>query len=85
MSGGFGMLVSFRLAGGEAAAKQVVAALQVFRNATSLGGIESLAEHRAPVEGSGTNVPADLVRLSLGIEDSNDLVCDLYQALATLG
>ena len=84
MSGGFGMLVSFRLVGGEAAAKQVVGALQLFRNATSLGGIESLAEHRAPVEGFGTNVPADLVRLSLGIEDSNDLVCDLDQALATL-
>ena len=84
MSGGFGMLVSFRLAGGVAAAKQVVGALEVFKNATSLGGVESLAEHRAPVEGPGTSVPADLVRLALGIEDPDDLVEDLERALATL-
>ena len=84
MSGGFGMLVSFRLVGGEAAARRVVGALEVFKNATSLGGVESLAEHRAPVEGPGTNVPADLVRLSLGIEDPDDLVADLERALATL-
>ncbi len=84
MSGGFGMMVSFQVAGGAGAARRVVGGLTVFRNATSLGGVESLAEHRAPVEGPGTNVPSDLVRLSLGIEDAGDLIGDLEQALAVL-
>ncbi len=82
MRGGYGMMVSFRPAGGEAVAKQIVGALRLFRNATSLGGVESLVEHRAPVEGPGTTVPDDLIRLSLGIEDADDLVSDLEQALA---
>jgi len=81
MDGGFGMMLSFRPVGGEAAAKRVVAALSVFRNATSLGGVESLVEHRAPVEGPATRVPDDLIRLSLGIEDAGDLMADLVQAL----
>lgn len=80
MHGGFGPLVSFRVAN-EDVAKRVVAALRLFRNATSLGGVESLVEHRAPVEGQGTPVPSDLIRLSLGIEDIDDLVADLTQAL----
>jgi cystathionine gamma-synthase len=80
MHGGFGPLVSFRVAN-EDVAKRVVAALRLFRNATSLGGVESLVEHRAPVEGQGTPVPSDLIRLSLGIEDVDDLVADLKQAL----
>ena len=84
MEGGFGMIVSLRVAGGETAAKQVVSALRVFRNATSLGGVESLVEHRAPVEGPGSTVPSDLVRLSLGIEHPDDLVADLLQALETV-
>ena len=84
MEGGFGMMVSLRLAGGEAAAKQVVSVLRVFRNATSLGGVESLVEHRAPVEGLGSTVPSDLLRLSLGIEHPDDLVADLLQALETV-
>ena len=84
MSGGFGMVVSFRLRGGADAARQVVGALKVFRNATSLGGVESLVEHRAPVEGRDTNVPRDLLRLSVGIEDVEDLVSDLEQALMPL-
>ena len=83
MQGGFGPLVSFRV-GDEAAARAVVAELRVFRNATSLGGVESLVEHRAPIEGPGTPVPDDLVRLSLGIEDAGDLIADLTQALARL-
>lgn len=81
MTGGFGMMVSFRPAGGKDAARRLVAALRVFRNATSLGGVESLAEHRAPVEGQGSSVPDDLIRLSIGIEDAGDLVEDLEQAL----
>ena len=77
------MILSFRPGGGERVAKRVVGALRLFRNATSLGGVESLVEHRAPVEGPGTTVPDDLIRLSLGIEDADDLVSDLEQALAS--
>ena len=84
MSGGFGMVVSFRVAGGSEAACRAVAAMELFKNATSLGGVESLVEHRAPVEGPGTSVPDDLIRLSVGIEDPDDLVADLQQALAVL-
>ena len=82
MSGGFGMLLSFRPRGGAAAAKRVAGALRLFRNATSLGGVESLVEHRAPVEGPGTRVPDDLLRLSIGIEAVEDLLADLDRALA---
>ena len=83
MRGWYGMILSFRPGGGERVAKRVVGALRLFRNATSLGGVESLVEHRAPVEGPGTTVPDDLIRLSLGIEDADDLVSDLEQALAS--
>ncbi len=82
MDGGFGMLVSFRLHGGAVEARRVAGALHLFRNATSLGGVESLVEHRAPVEGLGTTVPDDLLRLSIGIEDPDDLVADLEHALS---
>lgn len=81
MSGGFGMLVSCRLAGGASAARQVAGSLRLFRNATSLGGVESLVEHRAPIEGPGTPVPDDLLRLAIGIEAVEDLLADLGQAL----
>ena len=84
MRDGFGMMLSLRLRGGEPAARRFAGALELFRNATSLGGVESLVEHRAPVEGAGTNVPDDLVRLSLGIEDLDDLLDDLEQALDIL-
>ena len=81
MFGGFGPMLSFRPKGGAAAAVRLVNALRLFRNATSLGGVESLVERRAPVEGAGTSVPDDLIRLSLGIEDADDLVADLEHAL----
>ena len=81
MDGGFGMVVSFRLRGGASAARRLAGTLKLFRNATSLGGVESLVEHRAPVEGPGSPVPDDLIRLSIGIEDPNDLIADLEQAL----
>ena len=84
MQDGYGTILSFRPIGGEVAAKRVVGALKVFRNATSLGGVESLVEHRAPVEGPDTNVPNDLIRLSFGIEDETDLILDLEQALETV-
>jgi cystathionine gamma-synthase len=81
MRGGFGGMISLRLAGGEAAARAFAAKLQVFKVATSLGSVESLAEHRASVEGPGTLCPADLLRLSIGIEDPEDLVRDISRAL----
>ena len=81
MDGGFGPVVSLRMRGGASAARRVVERLRLFHNATSLGGVESLVEHRGPVEGPGSPVPDDLVRLSIGIEDADDLVADLEQAL----
>ena len=82
MRGGFGGMMSLRLAGGESAAMAFAARLRVFKRATSLGSVESLAEHRASVEGPGTICPPDLVRLSIGIEHVEDLIDDIEQALA---
>lgn len=84
MTPGFGPIVSFRVEGGEAAARRVAGSTQIFKQATSLGGAESLIEHRASVEGEGTPVPWDLLRLSIGIEDPGDLVADLKLALDQL-
>lgn len=81
MHGGFGGMLSFRVRGGEPAARAVVGRLQLIRRTTSLGGVESLAEHRASVEGPGTLCPDDLIRLSVGIEAVEDLLADLGQAL----
>jgi cystathionine gamma-synthase len=83
MSGGFGGMLSIRVAGGEAAAIAAAARVGLWKRATSLGGVESLIEHRASVEGAGTPAPPDLLRLSVGIEDPADLVDDLDQALAS--
>src|SRR5690606_22938016 len=82
MRGGFGGMMSIRIAGGEDAAMQAAARLRVFKRATSLGGVESLVEHRASVEGPDTPCPPDLLRLSIGIEAVEDLIADLEQALA---
>ena len=82
MQGGFGGMLSIRVAGGEAAAITTAARVVLWKRATSLGGTESLIEHRASVEGAGSPAPADLLRLSVGIEDSQDLISDLEQALA---
>jgi cystathionine beta-lyase/cystathionine gamma-synthase len=84
---GFGGMLSFRLTGGEDAALHVCERAQVFTLAESLGGVESLIEHparmtHASAAGSPLEVPADLVRLSVGIEDAEDLIADLDQALA---
>lgn len=81
MHGGFGAMLSIRLRGGEAAAIATAAHARVFKRATSLGGTESLIEHRASVEGPGAPCPVDLLRLSIGIEDTSDLIADIEQAL----
>lgn len=81
MQGGFGGMLSVRVGSGEAAAIRAAANVKVWKRATSLGGVESLVEHRASVEGAGTPCPADLLRLSVGLEDVDDLIVDLEQAL----
>jgi len=81
MQGGFGGMLSIRAAGGESAAIATAARVALWKRATSLGGTESLIEHRASVEGAGSPVPTDLLRLSVGIEDCQDLIDDLEQAL----
>jgi len=81
MRGGFGGMLGLRLRGGAPAALEVCRRVRVFVRATSLGGTESLIEHRASIEGPNSPVPADLLRLSVGIENSDDLIADLEQAL----
>ena len=81
MQGGFGAMLSIRVRGGETAAIATAAKVALWKRATSLGGIESLIEHRASVEGPGTPVPSDLLRLSVGLEDPADLIQDLEAAL----
>jgi cystathionine gamma-synthase len=81
MRGGYGGMMSVRVKGGEAAAIGVAAHTDIWKRATSLGGTESLIEHRASVEGPGTPAPPDLLRLSVGIEHVGDLIADLEQAL----
>lgn len=82
MDGGFGGMMSIRAKGGGAAALKVTRHVKLFVRATSLGGVESLVEHRATVEGDESPIPDDLLRLSIGIEDADDLIADLEQALA---
>ena len=81
MSGGFGGMLSIRARAGEKAAIEAAARVRLWKRATSLGGVESLIEHRASIEGPGSPCPPDLLRLSVGIEDVEDLWRDLDQAL----
>jgi cystathionine gamma-synthase len=81
MKGGYSGMLSIRVKGGEAAAIRTAAALALWKRATSLGGTESLVEHRASVEGPDTPVPTDLLRLSVGLEDADDLYHDIANAL----
>lgn len=81
MRGGFSGMLSIRIKGGEAMAVATAANVHLWKRATSLGGVESLVEHRASIEGAGTPCPTDLLRLSVGVEDPGDLVADLDQAL----
>ena len=77
----FGAMLSIEVRGGREAALAMAGKLRVFTNATSLGGCESLVEHRASVEGPNLRSPQNLLRISVGLEDADDLIADLAQAL----
>jgi len=81
MTGGFGGMLSLLVKGGAEGAKRVASGVRLIVPATSLGGVESLIEHRAAVEGPESEVPKNLLRLSIGIESVDDLIADLEQAL----
>ena len=85
MQGGFGGMLSIRVRGGETAAIATAANVQLWKRATSLGGVESLIEHRGSIEGPGSPCPLDLLRLSAGIEDIEDLSTDIALALRAAG
>ncbi len=85
MTGGFGGMLSLRLAGGAEAAFETARRAQVFLRATSLGGVESLIEHRHTIEGEDGVAPPDLVRVSVGVEAVEDLIADLDQAMGSAG
>ncbi|WP_299471186.1 PLP-dependent aspartate aminotransferase family protein [uncultured Roseibium sp.] len=84
MTGGFGSLMSVLVKGNEGSALKVAGNLDVFQRATSLGGTESLVEHRYTIEGEGSGIPENLLRLSIGIEHGPDLVADMDQALTSI-
>jgi cystathionine gamma-synthase len=85
MRHGFGGMISFLVKGGAEAAKKIASSTKLFLPATSLGGVESLIEHRASVEGPHSEVPKNLLRLSIGIEKVDDLIADLDQNLTIPG
>ncbi len=78
----FGAMISILIKGGKINAIEMLKKLKLFSNATSLGGTESLAEHRQSVEGPLSTTPDNLIRLSIGLENIEDLIADLTQALA---
>ena len=78
----FGGMLSFEVKGGRDAAMKASTQAKLFVRATSLGGVESLIEHRASIEGAGTKSPEGLLRCSIGLENADDLIADLDQALA---
>ena len=77
----YGGMMSILVKGGAVEARKVVNSVQIFAQATSLGGVESLIEHRASVEGPDTKTPQNLIRISVGLEHIDDLIADLDQAL----
>jgi cystathionine gamma-synthase len=81
MRDGFGAVLSFQVTGGATEALAVAGRARLFTRATSLGGVESLIEHRASMEGPATRTPVNLIRLSVGLENVDDLIADLDQAL----
>lgn len=84
MDAGFGSLLSFLVNGKPGSARKVATRLNLITSATSLGGTETLIEHRRSVEPDGSPVPENLLRLSVGIEGVDDLIADLDQALASI-
>lgn len=84
MVNGFGGMMSLLVKGGTQEARKVASSTQLFVPATSLGGVESLIEHRASVEGPHSEVPKNLLRLSIGIEHPDDLIADLNQSLGRI-
>jgi cystathionine gamma-synthase len=84
MRDGFGGMLSLLVKGGAEQARLVCTRLKIVIAATSLGGIESLAEHRKTVEGPSSPVADNLIRFSIGIENADDLIADIEQALAAL-
>jgi cystathionine gamma-synthase len=84
MRGGFGGMLSIRVNAGAQAAIGAAAAVTLWKRATSLGGVESLIEHRASIEGPGTPCPDDLLRFSVGLETPHDLITDLDAALGAV-
>ena len=84
MFGDFGGMLSICIRGGAEEAIRVATAVKLFIRATSLGGVESLIEHRATVEGEHSTVAKNLLRLSVGIEESQDLIDDMDQALQSI-
>ncbi len=81
MQGGFGGMLSIRVKGGAEHAIATAARVRLWKRATSLGGVESLIEHRASIEGPSSPCPPDLLRISVGVEDADDLFADLDAAL----
>jgi len=81
MQGGFGGMLSMRVRGGEEAAIATAAKMKVWKRATSLGGVESLVEHRSSIEGAGSPCPPDLLRFSVGLENVEDLIADIETSL----
>lgn len=81
MPGGFGAMLSMCVSGGPQAALETASRTRLFARATSLGGVASLIEHRASIEGPESRTPQNLLRLSVGIEEPADLIADLEQAL----
>ena len=77
----FGGMLSFRVKGGRVGAFGVAGRTRLFTRATSLGSYESLIEHRASIEGPESATPEDLLRVSVGLENAEDLIADLKQAL----
>jgi cystathionine gamma-synthase len=82
MAGGYGGMLSLRIKGGAERALEMAGRCKVFIRATSLGGVESLIEHRYSIEGPTSPIPQDLLRLSIGVEAVEDLIDDLEQALS---
>ncbi len=84
MSNGFGGMLSILVKGDRSTALKLASSLKLFTHATSLGGVESLIEHRNSIEGVTSPTPDNLLRISVGIEDIKDLIADFEQALSTI-